>query len=44
MFIDWFIRGSFISMKFRFMEFRLGDKVRIAPKPPPEVATREVGG
>jgi putative MATE family efflux protein len=44
MFIDWFIRGSLISLKFRFMKFRMGEKVRMAPKPPPVVATREVGG
>ncbi len=44
MFLDWLIRGSLISLKFKFAKFRLGEKVRIPPKPAPVVATREVGG
>lgn len=44
MFIDWMIRGTLISWKFKTMEFRLGEKVRVPPKPAPVVATREVGG
>jgi putative MATE family efflux protein len=44
MFADWMVRGSLISLKFRFMKFRLGERVRISPKPAPVVATREIGG
>jgi putative MATE family efflux protein len=44
MFVDWTIRGSLISLKYRYMKFRLGEKVRIPAKPAPVVATREIGG
>ena len=44
MFLDWGLRGIAISLKFRFLKFRLGDKVRIPAKPAPVVPTREVGG
>ena len=44
MLVDWIIRGGLVSLKFRFMKFRLGERVRIPPKPAPEVAAREIGG
>ncbi|HUU44136.1 MAG TPA: MATE family efflux transporter [Acidobacteriota bacterium] len=43
MLVDWIVRGVVITVKFSFMKFRLGEKVRIPPKPPPVVPTRELG-
>lgn len=43
MFVDWLVRGSLISWKFKTITFRLGDKVRIGPKPPSVVVSREAG-
>lgn len=40
--LDWFVRGILITAKFKFLKFRLGDKVRVPPKPPPVVPTREL--
>ncbi|MBD3298575.1 MAG: hypothetical protein GF341_07975, partial [candidate division Zixibacteria bacterium] len=44
MFVDWLVRGTLISWKFKRLEFRLGDRVRVAPKPPSVVISREAGG
>ena len=43
MFVDWLLRGTLISLKFKTVRFRLGDKVRVPPKAPPIIATREAG-
>lgn len=43
MLADWMVRGALLSLKFRYMKFSLGEKIRVPAKPALAVAGHEIG-
>ena len=43
MMVDWTVRGALLSLKFKYMRFRLADKVNIPPRTAPPEEGRESG-
>ena len=39
---DWVVRGVMISLKFKYLRFRLGEKASLPPKPAPDADTRDL--
>ncbi|MEW5702238.1 MAG: MATE family efflux transporter [Candidatus Zixiibacteriota bacterium] len=44
MLADWVVRGVMVSIKFRFLRFRLAEQVSVPPKPAPGSDTRDLAG
>ncbi|MEW5702186.1 MAG: hypothetical protein AB1792_08160 [Candidatus Zixiibacteriota bacterium] len=44
MLADWVVRGVMVSIKFRFLRFRLAEQVSVPPKPASGSDTRDLAG
>jgi len=41
---DWVVRGLMVSLKFKYLRFRLGEKVQIPPEPAPDADKGDLAG